>query len=89
MDVEGVLSSLEVNVTWKRPSDVNMIASEVQQSSENLLQYSTEVQFISVDNNYAGIYSCVAQVAATNSLYLEPSIPQLNTTEINISTHAL
>ena len=90
MDIEKELrSSLEVSVTWKGPSNIDITASEVQRLSENLLQYSTKIQFTSIDNNYTGMYSCEAQVIAANTSYLEPSMTRSDITEVNISMYVL
>jgi hypothetical protein len=80
MDVQEVLRSVSVN--WIRPSNMSIMASNVQQLSENPLQYRTEIQINSSD---AGSYSCGAQVMAINSPYLTQSSTRLNTTEIAIS----
>ena len=72
-------ASRSVSVTWIRPSNTNIIASEVQQSSDSLM-YSSEIQINSSD---AGNYSCEAKVVAISS-YLTPSSIS-NTTEIVIS----
>ena len=88
MDVQEVLGSLNVSVSWIRPSSMKIIASEVQQLIKNPFQYGTEVQINSADSSDAGIYSCEAQVVATNfSVYLTQSSTTSNTTEVVISMH--
>lgn len=82
VDVQDVLRS--VSVTWIRPSNTNITASEVQQLSDSLNMYSAEIQINSSDAGNC-MYSCEAQVVAINSSYLTPSSTLANTTEILIS----
>ena len=78
-DDQGV--SRSVSVTWIGPSNTNIIASEVQQSSDSLM-YSAEIQ---INSSGGGNYSCEAKVVAISSSYLTPSSILSNTTEIVIS----
>ena len=79
VDVQDV--SRSVSVTWIRPSNTQITASEVQQLSD-LLMYSAEIQ---INSNDAGNYSCEAKVVTVNASYLIPSLTLANTTEIVIS----
>ena len=77
-----VQEEIRVSVTWTTPSSIKIMALEVQQSGENQLQYSTEVQ---INSSEAGMYSCEALIVATSSPYLTQSSTTSNTTEIHIS----
>ena len=72
--------SRSVSVTWIRPSNTQITASEVQQLSDSLM-YSAEIQ---INTSDAGKYSCEAKVVAINASYLTPSSTLANTIEIVI-----
>ena len=78
---------IEVSVNWTGPLNFGIVASDVQQSSENILQYTSELLLYSVRSGHAGSYTCEAQVAVINSAFFIPSSPRSNTTEINISMY--
>ncbi len=84
MDVKEVLGSLEILVKWSGPV-FEMTASEVKQSDNASLMYSTSISINSTNPSHAGNYTCAAQVRAVNSSYLIPSSPQSGSVEITIS----
>ena len=69
MDVKEVLESLEISVKWIGP-EIEMMASEVKQSHNDSLMYSTLISINSANHSHDGNYTCDAQVRATNSPYL-------------------
>ena len=87
MDVKEVLRSLEILVNWTGPGplDIGMMASEVQQSDEYSLMYSTSIPFNSADHSHDGNYTCAVQVAVINTPYLITSSIESESIEITIS----
>ena len=71
LNMELLPSGTEVSVKWTGLLEIEN--TSVQQSSENYLQYTTQLHITEASLNHSGNYSCEAQVMATNSQFLIPS----------------